>query len=894
MLLSIVMIKTNAQTGLNFQGVARTSNNVILASQAITIKLSILQGSSTATAEYTEIKKVTTNAQGLFTAVIGDTGAISTLGNFTNINWKLTPKFLKIEMDPAAGNNFITMGTTQFQYVAYAQFAKSVDAENIIGIVPVTLGGTGVNSLTGLKTALALNNVNNTTDLTKPISSLSQTALDLKLDAADTSKYTKQTYSDSALLAKQVLISLKLNAVDTSKYTKQTYSDSAFLSKIKISDTAAMLSGRIAKDTLGLSNRINLKVNTTDLITSLALKENISNKSTAVDLGGISPSNVLFPTQKAVKDYVAANNAGGGVADGGITTIKLADGAVTDAKVATGISKSKVGLGNVENTTISTWVGTNNITTLGTITTGIWSGTTIAIANGGTGVATTTANSFFAGPNGSTGAPGFRTLVASDLPTISTSYIQNTPDATQTGSIDISGNAKIGTALNVNGIYIGIGKNNQAATNTAIGNTALQGINDGSNNTAIGNYTMKDNNSGFNNTSVGANSLQNLNTGNDNTALGYYAMLNSTIGNFNTATGSLALSSNTGLGNRGSYNVANGYKALLFNQTGSNNIGIGYYSLFSNRTGSNNTAIGNQADVASGDLTNATAIGNGAIVSASNTIQVGNSSVTSVYTSGAITAPSFNGTLNGNATTVTITNSGKLIVGASSAATPSAVLEASSTTQGFLPPRMTKAQRDIISSPTAGLMIWCSNNFGGEIEVYNGSVWVNMNGFSNSTLSIGNYYQGGQIAYILVSGDPGYDANVQHGLIAATIDQISGMKWYNLSYTTTGATGTALGTGLSNTNTIITSQGARSNSYAAGFARSYTGGGYTDWYLPSKDELAKLYAMKLLGFGGFTGNFYWSSSEVDAVYAWYQDFNNGVQDKPGKGDVLSIRAIRAF
>jgi len=201
-LLSIVMIKTNAQTGLNFQGVARTSNNVILASQAITIKLSILQGSATGTADYTETRKVTTNAQGLFTAVIGDTGAISTLGNFTTINWKLTPKFLKIEMDPAAGTNFITMGTTQFQYVAYAQFAKSVDAENIVGIVPVTLGGTGVNSLTGLKTALTLNNVNNTTDLTKPISTLTQTALDLKLNAADTVKYVKQTYSDSALLTK--------------------------------------------------------------------------------------------------------------------------------------------------------------------------------------------------------------------------------------------------------------------------------------------------------------------------------------------------------------------------------------------------------------------------------------------------------------------------------------------------------------------------------------------------------------------------------------------------------------------------------------------------------------------------------------------------------------------
>ena len=201
-LLSIIMINAHAQTGLNFQGVARTSNNVILASQAITIKLSILQGSATGTADYSETRRVTTNAQGLFTAVIGDTGAISTLGNFTTINWKLSPKFLKIEMDPAAGTNFITMGTTQFQYVAYAQFAKSVDAENIVGIVPVSLGGTGVSTIAGLKTALTLNNVNNTTDLTKPISTLTQTALDLKLNVADTSKYTKQTYSDSALLTK--------------------------------------------------------------------------------------------------------------------------------------------------------------------------------------------------------------------------------------------------------------------------------------------------------------------------------------------------------------------------------------------------------------------------------------------------------------------------------------------------------------------------------------------------------------------------------------------------------------------------------------------------------------------------------------------------------------------
>ena len=201
-LLIIAMVETHAQTGLNFQGVARTSNNVILASQVISVKLSILQGTATGIVDYAEIRKVNTNAQGLFNVVIGDTGAISTLGNFTDINWNKAPKFLKIEMDLNAGNNFITIGTTQFQYVAYAKFAETVLAESITGIVPVARGGTGANSLSTFKTAIDLDKVNNTADTEKPISVKTQTALDLKLSASDTSKYTKKTYIDSALLTK--------------------------------------------------------------------------------------------------------------------------------------------------------------------------------------------------------------------------------------------------------------------------------------------------------------------------------------------------------------------------------------------------------------------------------------------------------------------------------------------------------------------------------------------------------------------------------------------------------------------------------------------------------------------------------------------------------------------
>jgi hypothetical protein len=171
-----------------------------------------------------------------------------------------------------------------------------------------------------------------------------------------------------------------------------------------------------------------------------------------------------------------------------------------------------------------------------------------------------------------------------------------------------------------------------------------------------------------------------------------------------------------------------------------------------------------------------------------------------------------------------------------------------------------------------------------------------MLGFSTSSvpsISIGQNYYGGKIAYILAPEDPGYDPNTPHGLVAATADQSTGIQWYNnIDYTITGATGTAIGTGLSNTNAIIASQGEIATSYAAGLARAYAGGGYTDWYLPSKDELNKLY-LNRIAIGGFASGFYWSSTEL-VYYAWYQGLTSGGQFNDSKYFTFNVRAIRAF
>jgi uncharacterized protein (TIGR02145 family) len=269
-ILMAIVSTTNAQTGLNFQGVARSNNNVILASQAITIRLSILQGSANGNVEYTETRRVTTNAQGLFNSVIGSSGALTTVGNFANINWSLTPKFLRIEMDPAAGSNFIVMGTTQIETVPYAEFAKTVNASGITGILPVTLGGTGVNSLNGLKTALSLDNVSNTSDLNKPVSSAVQAALNLKENSSNKSTSVTLGTSDELF--------------PTQKAVK-AYVD-AQVSTVTIPDANATTRGRIqlAGDLGGTASL--------PTVPGLALKANLASPTFTGTVNGITKAMV--------------------------------------------------------------------------------------------------------------------------------------------------------------------------------------------------------------------------------------------------------------------------------------------------------------------------------------------------------------------------------------------------------------------------------------------------------------------------------------------------------------------------------------------------------------------------------------------------------------------------
>ena len=171
--------------------------------------------------------------------------------------------------------------------------------------------------------------------------------------------------------------------------------------------------------------------------------------------------------------------------------------------------------------------------------------------------------------------------------------------------------------LTVNGLTIGIGAATISTTNnTAFGYNVLASNTTGTNNIANGNNALNKNTTGANNLAIGGGNLSNNNTGSNNTSLGFYALAGNSAGSYNSAIGGNALYNNTG-----GYNVAIGNKAL-----------------YTNTTGNYNTAIGYMANVGSNNLENATAIGNSAVVTASNTIQLGNINVTNVKTSGTLTA----------------------------------------------------------------------------------------------------------------------------------------------------------------------------------------------------------------------------------------------------------------
>jgi hypothetical protein len=155
---------------------------------------------------------------------------------------------------------------------------------------------------------------------------------------------------------------------------------------------------------------------------------------------------------------------------------------------------------------------------------------------------------------------------------------------------------------------------------------------------------------------------------------------------------------------------------------------------------------------------------------------------------------------------------------------------------------------------------------------------------------VGESYGGGIVFYVYDKG--------QHGLIAATADQNTSMRWNAGTPINTMAFADGVGAGKTNTALIIASQGYGDGAtYAARVCNEYSvtvdGVTYGDWYLPSKYELNLLYTQRV-AVGGFASTWYWSSNEYSVNDAWGQLFDNDNLDGDSKNGTGIVRAVRAF
>ena len=363
--------------GIPFQGIAKDYSGNVVNQRVIYIEVAIVTKEKPLDILYNELHKAKTDEWGLFAVQIGKgswMGGSTTklsLIDWSSANHQLS---IKIAIEPEAplpnwdySKHLVLMGNTAFGVVPYALYS---------------FGNTNTASFSVDALKLKLN-ISDTTSMLIPYAKISsiqslQEQVRSKLDISDTTQMLAN-YASKKQLQDFIVIKDSTNAYVTPYQFANL--DLDVDKKINIADS---INGYITPsklksatiDTSFLSNRINAKLNLSDTIylsERIALRELQANKS--INLNTLSDYNDnMYPSVKATKDYIdnqvsngapdaTINNKGivqltgdltgssadPRIANNAITTNKVADATITDAKIASGIQASKIGLGNVTN-----------------------------------------------------------------------------------------------------------------------------------------------------------------------------------------------------------------------------------------------------------------------------------------------------------------------------------------------------------------------------------------------------------------------------------------------------------------------------------------------------------------------------------------------------------------
>jgi trimeric autotransporter adhesin len=485
--LCALVAKTTAQAPnqFNYQAVARNSLGQSIPNANIKIRFTILDGSATGTDVYSEVRQLTTNQLGLFTAAIGGTGAVSTTGNFATINWSTGKKFIKVEADPLGGTSFTLLGNTEMLSVPYALYAVNgkVGPQGPQGPMGLT-GATGPQGPIGLTGATG---ATGSTGATGPIGLPGKSTLILTTtEAAGANCSTggvKQEYGIDAN-SNNILDATEIDAALTK------YICNGLAGTVSNAWGLAGNAGTTIANFIGTTDdqplRFAVKGGSAGIIDS-------ANANTAFGLGALR-NNTFGGKNTALGLNSLYQNIDGfrNTANGYYSLYKNTSGDFNTATGDEALYANTVGDFNTANGSAAL---TANIS--GEKNT----------ANGSSALYSNTTGS-------SNTAIGFISLRSN------TTGNENT--ATGHGALYSNTVGNVNTANGVQALY----NNTTGISNTATGYRALFSNTEGFRNTANGMTALEENTIGVRNTGIGYGALSNNTDGNNNTAIGYYSGLN--------------------------------------------------------------------------------------------------------------------------------------------------------------------------------------------------------------------------------------------------------------------------------------------------------------------------------------------------------------------------------
>jgi hypothetical protein len=564
-------VKAQAPQQFNYQGAARNANGTPLANKNIALRISILDGSSTGTIQYSEVRNVTTNALGLYALAIGATGASSVNGTIAGVTWASGLKFVKVEIDPDNGTNFSLAGTAQLLSVPYALYAAN--------------GPTGAKGDPGVAGPAGAQGIAGVAGPQGPAGAVGATG------AAGAQGAVGATGSQGAKGDAGATGATGLQGLQGIPGVKGDKGDKGDIGPAGPSTGVAGgdLTGNYPNPTIANLQGKTLNA-TSPFNNQVLLFDGTVWKPVTLDVSQLSGAKALTSTDLSIsangatallKDVVIDINTGA------VKTAKLADAAVTSVKIGSKEVKNV----NIDDAAVNTLqladesvttpkLADASVTIVKLTTDGVSDANKVYITNATTGKPELISRALFANANawalkGNTGSIDQNNNFLGNTDDVAINFLVNGLKSGRLGNSsenNISYGYKTLTA-NVSGFY-----------NSAFGREALSVNISGYENSAFGYLVLQRSFSAINNSGFGSQALAINTVGSNNTAIGTHTLMANRTGISNTAIGSLALEASNG-----DNNTALGYAAGSKNN-GAGNIFIGSNAA-ANSTNLNNTLV---------------------------------------------------------------------------------------------------------------------------------------------------------------------------------------------------------------------------------------------------------------------------------------------------------------